>query len=82
MLVGAGGRGRGAGGKISEGGAKTKTYRVPSTVFLLRADDSAASLGGVERALAAHDRLTSDSAAAGLASNFRDAVPVIHGVCA
>jgi hypothetical protein len=77
--VGAFARGR-EGGENEREGEEGKTYRVPSAVFLLRADDSAASLGGVERTLAAHDGLTSDSAPAGLASNFRDAVPVIHGV--
>jgi hypothetical protein len=56
----------------------TETYRVSSTELLLCADDGSASLCGVESRFASDDRLSRCSAPAGLSSNFRDGVPVIH----
>jgi hypothetical protein len=56
----------------------TETYRVSSTELLLCADDGSASLCGVESRLASDDRLSRCSAPAGLGSNFRDGIPVIH----
>ena len=60
-------------------GKERGTYRVASAKLLLCSDDRSASLGGVERGFASDDRLSCCSAPAGLASNFRDGVPVIHG---
>lgn len=62
-----------------EGEGQGETYSIASTVFLLSTDDGAAALGSVEGTLPAHDSLAwSASAAAGLAPNLGDAVPVIH----
>jgi hypothetical protein len=57
---------------------RTETYRVSSTELLLCADDGSASLCGVESRFASDNRLSRCSAPAGLGSNFRDGVPVIH----
>jgi hypothetical protein len=77
------GDGAGEGRWRSEGemeiGGKGKTNRVASTVFLLRPNDTSAALGGVEGALPAHDGLAwSTTAAAGLAPNLGNGIPVIH----
>lgn len=57
---------------------RTETYRVSSTELLLCAYDGSASLCGVESRFASYDRLSCCSAPAGLGSNFRNSVPVIH----
>jgi len=53
------------------------THRVAGCELLLCADDGSAALGGVEGALASHDCLSGYAAAAGLAANLGDAVPVV-----
>ena len=55
-----------------------RTYRVTSAEFLLSSNNGSASLSSVQSRFAAHDGLLGGSAAAGLASNLRDGVPVIH----
>lgn len=55
------------------------TYRITSTKFLLSGDDGSATLGGVESTLAFNGGLSRGTASAGLASNLRDSVPVVHG---
>jgi hypothetical protein len=66
-------------GVLRGGGRGRRTYRVSSAELLLCADDGSASLGGVECGFASDDCLPCCSAPAGLGSNFRDGVPVIHG---
>ena len=55
-----------------------ETYRVTSAEFLLCANYSSAALGSVECTLASDHSLASCPGATGLASNFRDGVPVVH----
>lgn len=58
------------------------TYGVASCELLFCADDRAAALRGVERALASHDCLSSCAATAGLAADLRDGIPVFrHDEC-
>lgn len=56
------------------------SYGVASCKLLLRADDCAAALGGVEGALASNNCFSSGAAAAGLAADLGDGIPVFgHG---
>ena len=60
---------------------KEGTYSIASGIFLLGPDDCTTSVSGVDGTLASNDFLSSNSAAAaaGLASDLRDGIPVIHG---
>jgi hypothetical protein len=57
-----------------------ETYRVTSAEFLLCANYGSAALGSVERTLASDHSLASCPGATGLASDFRDGIPVVHDV--
>lgn len=58
------------------------TYDVAGGVFLLSGEDTAGTLGGVQGALALDNGLAgATSAAAGLAADLGDGVPVFHFVC-
>lgn len=59
------------------------TYNVTGGVLLLRSKDSTAALSGVQSAATLDSGLTRASAAAGLAADLSDGVPVAHlcGVC-
>lgn len=55
------------------------TYSIASCVFLLCANDCATSCSGIECCIASYDSLSlSTGAAAGLAANLGDGVPVRH----
>lgn len=57
------------------------TYDIASGVLLLGCEDTARALGGVQGALALDDSLTgATGAAAGLAADLGDGVPVFHFV--
>jgi len=54
-----------------------ETYCVTSSELLLRADDSASTLGLVQSSLSSDDSLTLSRAAARLASDLGDSIPVV-----
>ncbi len=56
-----------------------ETYSITGCELLLCAYDCSASLGGVEGAFASYDCLSCGATAAGLAADFGDGVPVVHG---
>jgi hypothetical protein len=55
-----------------------RAYGITSTELLLRSDDSSTALSSVESALALDRGLACCAASTGLASNFRDSIPVVH----
>lgn len=55
-----------------------EAYGIGGTEFLLRGNDPAGALGGVECGLALHDGLALGGAATGLAADLGNGVPVIH----
>lgn len=57
-----------------------ETYCVAGCVLLLCADDRAASLGGVEGALALDDFLAHAGPGVGFAADLGHLVPVVHFV--
>jgi hypothetical protein len=54
------------------------TYGVTGGELLFCSDDGSAALGGVEGALASYDCLSCGTAAAGLAANLGDTIPVFR----
>jgi len=56
------------------------TYDVTGGVLLLGCENTARALGGVQSALALDNSLAGGSAAAGLAANLGDGVPIVHGI--